>query len=199
MRLLFGLWCGASVSAVASLGAAHWYSLPAPQVGERALARAVAEARSAGKSQVLLHVLYAECACSRRIFTHLTQRRALPAADETVLLVDGSDALQAQLRQAGYRVVEVTPEELESRYGVSAAPLLVIALKGDTPQYVGGYTERKQGLEVEDLRILARLERGESPAFLPLFGCAVSERLQRLLDPMGLKYGALRAKADSDE
>jgi hypothetical protein len=184
---------------VASLGAAQWSSLPAPSVEERALVRAVAEARTAGQPKVLVHVLYAECACSRRIFAHLTRRRALPDAAETVLLVDGDDAVRSALGSAGYRVVDVTPDELETRYGVSAAPLLVVALEDDTPQYVGGYTERKQGLEVEDTRIVARLERGDSPAFLPLFGCAVSERLQRLLDPMGLKYGALRAEADTDE
>jgi hypothetical protein len=187
-RVLFAAWCALSVTLVSALGAAHFYALPAPSVGDVALARAVGAVR-AGRPQVLLHFLYAKCKCSRRIFDHLLARGALAHAAEQVVLVDGDAALAARLRSAGFAVSELASRELAQRYGVSAAPLLVVAGTADTPAYVGGYTTRKQGLEVEDVRIARDVARGVPTALLPLFGCAVSEQLQRLLDPLGLKYG----------
>lgn len=187
-RALFAAWCALSVTLVSALGAAHFYALPSPSAGDVALARAVASVR-AGRTQVLLHFLYAKCKCSRRIFDHLLARGALAGVAEQVVLVDGDAELAARLRAAGFGVSEANPRELEQRYGVSAAPLLVVAGQADTPAYVGGYTTRKQGLDVEDVRIARDVARGVPTALLPLFGCAVSEQLQRLLDPLGLKYG----------
>jgi hypothetical protein len=186
--VLFATWCALSVTLVSALGAAHFYALPAPRADDLALARAVESVR-AGRPLVLLHFLYAKCKCSRRIFDHLIARGALGRASEQVVLVDGDAALAARLRTAGFAVSEVGPSELEQGYGVSAAPLLVVAGQSDTPAYVGGYTTRKQGLEVEDVRIARDVARGVPTVLLPLFGCAVSEQLQRLLDPLGLKYG----------
>jgi hypothetical protein len=60
-------------------------------------------------------------------------------------------------------------------------------------RYLGGYTERKQGLMIEDVTIVERL-RSERPVVeLPLFGCAVSRSLQAMLDPLGIRYRAENA------
>ncbi|HEY8945874.1 MAG TPA: hypothetical protein VIM73_16510, partial [Polyangiaceae bacterium] len=66
-------------------------------------------------------------------------------------------------------------------YGIDAAPLLIVSDPKGEPRYVGGYTTRKQGPVLEDLSIVEQARRGSSLASLPIFGCAVSERLQREL------------------
>jgi hypothetical protein len=37
--------------------------------------------------------------------------------------------------------------------------------------------------------VIRAASRGELLRELPVFGCAVSQSLQRMLDPLGLKYG----------
>jgi hypothetical protein len=66
--------------------------------------------------------------------------------------------------------------------------LLIVVDPGGTPRYAGGYTIRKQGLDYQDLEILAELRRGSSAERLPAYGCAVSDELQSALDPIGIKY-----------
>jgi hypothetical protein len=48
-------------------------------------------------------------------------------------------------------------------------------------RYAGGYTERKQGPVIDDTRILSEVRLEAAPPSLPLFGCAVSDRLRRQL------------------
>ena len=55
-----------------------------------------------------------------------------------------------------------------------------------TVRYVGGYTDRKQGLDAKDLAIVADTRAGQDVAPLPIFGCAVSARLRAALNPLGM-------------
>jgi hypothetical protein len=57
---------------------------------------------------------------------------------------------------------------------------------GDHARYVGGYTARKQGPDVQDRKILATLLGGTKPEENPVYGCAVSSRLQAALNPIGV-------------
>jgi hypothetical protein len=68
-----------------------------------------------------------------------------------------------------------------ARYGIEAAPALLVIDPGGRTRYAGGYTERKQGPDIEDLRLMAAAQGDEDLAGLPLFGCAVSDRLRRAL------------------
>lgn len=79
-----------------------------------------------------------------------------------------------------FDVRRVTSDDL-SRYGIEAAPLLVVLSPGGQIRYAGGYTERKQGPNIDDLRILDDARRPGVLASLPVFGCAVSDRLRRQL------------------
>lgn len=87
----------------------------------------------------------------------------------------------------GYSVDCITPEELLSKYGVEATPLLMILDPDGQQRYIGGYTSRKQLLDVQDKVILDQLMSGQEVEPLPLFDCAVSGRLKSLVDPLGLK------------
>jgi len=80
----------------------------------------------------------------------------------------------------------VAADQLEVRWKVQAAPLLVIADPADRRRYVGGYTARKRGQDVWDLELLSRLQADAPVDPLPLFGCAVSQSLRAAADPVGL-------------
>jgi hypothetical protein len=91
------------------------------------------------------------------------------------------------LRQRGFRVRIATPRQLREDFDLEAAPVLVLARPGGELAYVGGYTRHKRGAAFEDLELLASLRHDEAPRALPVFGCPTSERLARLLDPLGLR------------
>ena len=84
----------------------------------------------------------------------------------------------------------VTSQAL-ARVGVEAAPILIVIDPSGVVRYAGGYTERKQGPVVADIRILRATERGDAPVALPIFGCAVSERLRGELSTLPYATGSL--------
>jgi hypothetical protein len=162
----------------AGLLARHVVALPAPNQDPR-LSRSLRELRRAGTSGWLaVHVLYAECRCSQRIVAHLgsTQR---PAGWQEVVLWVGETAPDPALVR-GFDVRRSSPEQL-AQLGVEAAPLLVVLAPSDVATYVGGYTDRKQGPDIRDLQIFRDAERSSPFSALPVFGCAVSERLKSAL------------------
>jgi hypothetical protein len=135
-----------------------------------------------------LHVLYASCRCSENIFAHLFQRGPITGATERIVLVTahGDDptaaGYHARATAAGFRVETVTPDDLARRFGVEAAPLLVVADPTGRVRYAGGYTDRKQHLELGDQTIIADLMAGRPSTELSLVASAVSRRLQDALD-----------------
>ena len=162
-----------------ALLAKHVVALPVPSADEQ-LARAAASLRGASDRGrwLAIHVLYADCRCSQRIVTHLITSERPAGVHELVLWV-GSQAPASELVRR-MRVQSVTATQL-AQMGISAAPLLMVLDPEDQLRYVGGYSERKQGPQIDDLQILAGARQGQSVAAHPLFGCAVSERLKQQL------------------
>jgi hypothetical protein len=189
-RVLVCIWAPCILFVVATLMAGHWSTLPKPAamsaVGRGPTQNALRQFQ-AGR-WLAVHVLYSKCECSRRILQHLFERRVLADVAELVVLVGGQPAYEQRARNSGYALDVVTPPLLLQKYGFEGAPLFVVADPKGGIRYLGGYTERKQGLAVQDVQILSRLRRQEHVAELPLFGCAVSRSLQALLDPLGIKY-----------
>ncbi|MDD9947196.1 MAG: hypothetical protein OXU20_39520 [Myxococcales bacterium] len=184
-------WAALALLVLATLMVGHWYTLPVP--GPEARPR-VAAALSALRSNsdhgrwFAVHVLYTECRCSQRIFDHLFTSQRPAGVGEHVILVGPPEGYEERAKKAGFAVTVTEPEALRTRFGVEAAPLFLVADPGGTLRYAGGYTERKQGLEVRDLVILEALRGQTLMDELPAFGCAVSRSLQDLLDPLGVKY-----------
>jgi hypothetical protein len=178
-RLAVAAWFGAMLLLGAALLAKHVVALPAPEKDDR-LARSVSALRvpDARGKWLAVHVLYAECRCSQRIVAHLLSTARPTGWDETVLWV-GTATPEPALSQH-YHVKRVTSAEL-SRLGIEAAPLLVVVDAQDRVRYAGGYTTRKQGPVIDDLRILDAAQHSARLESLPVFGCAVSERLKREL------------------
>ncbi len=175
---------------VATLMVGHWVILPKPSSNDLQLRGELQKLRGSGEGEVWLgvHVLYSDCGCSRRVLTHLFETKRPSGIAEKLLLVGAHPEFEAGARRAGLEVRVMRPRELKEVYGLEAAPLFIVADPGGELRYIGGYTERKRGLAIRDLEIIKSLQDREQVGELPLFGCAVSQRLQDMLDPIGLKY-----------
>jgi hypothetical protein len=189
-KVLFWAWAPLAIVIGASLMLGHWYTLPRPSAEEASLASAVGALRRPNERDGWLatHVLYSECRCSQRILTHLFQRRSLAGVVEKILLVGSANDYVRQGKAAGFDVIVVGETELADRFHIQAVPLLVVQNPANGVRYLGGYTDKKQGPDIGDVSIIRDLVAGQSRPELPLFGCAVSEKLQALSDPFGLKY-----------
>jgi hypothetical protein len=188
----FWLWAVVLFTAATSLTAAHLYALPKPAKTDLALAQALNGIRSSNEREAWLavHVLYAQCRCSRRIVHHLAASKRPEGLREKLLLVGSNPEIASDLRALtgrGFQIVDTSAAELRDRYHVQAAPLFVVVAPNGAIRYSGGYTPRKQGLDIQDLSILNGVVKNETTLELPVFGCAVSQELRRLLDPLSLR------------
>ena len=165
--------------------------LPLPRSERASAASGISALRAAlGTSDVVVfHFLDSKCRCSRRVVDGLVSRRPMSGVVEHVVLVDDDGRLQGRLHEAGFVVTPVTAKELESRFAVRGAPVLVVVDRSDKVLYEGGYTDRKQGFVLEDRRIVREALDGHAPAPLPVFGCAVSTKLNRERNPMRIPWG----------
>lgn len=188
-KLALSIWAALSLLISTSLAGGHWYSLPKPERAAPQLSQALARLRAPGERGWFdVHALYTHCRCSERIVRHLLERRPLGALHEHVLLIGPQSDQADPLRALGYRVHSVSALQLKQTFGISAVPLLMIADPRGRLHYAGGYTARKQGPEILDRSIIRDTLNARQPVELPVFGCAVSRELQKLLDPLALKY-----------
>ena len=189
VKIALAGWFTAMVGLSAILLARHVVPLPRPSGDDAALATALAALRRPEDAQrfFAVHVLFAECRCSQRISEHLLTSTRPPDLGEAVLLVGESPELEARLGARGFAVTRVDADELGTRYHVKAAPILVLLAPDGAVRYAGGYTTSKQGPDPRDLDIIARARtEGGLLKALPVFGCAVAEKLRQRLDPTGL-------------
>jgi len=178
-----GAWFVAMGTVAATLLARHLVPLPLPEDTS-----ALSSLRSVDETGrwMAVHVLYSECPCSRRVMEHLLTSERPRDVVEHVVLVGSRADLASMLRLRGFYVEEVTPDELFEWFGIEAVPLLVVLGPDDTTRYSGGYAERKQGPELLDREIIDRARAGYDDEGLPLFGCAASQGLRQIFNPLGL-------------
>lgn len=181
------VWAVGMTCIVACLMVSHWVALPRPAVGsEVPLTRPLANGTDPAPYRVL-HFLYADCPCSQRVLNHVLDRDPVPGVTERIVLISETDVITGAIRTCGYEADAVTPEELPERYGVESAPLMVIADRHGIVRYSGGYTSRKQGPDIQDVALITSVRDGKPTESFPVYGCAVSDTLKRLVDPLGIK------------
>jgi hypothetical protein len=182
-----GIWLVVMTLVCATLLGRHLIALPRPPV-DVALERAMESLRgSSGTGQwMTVHVLYAECLCSRRIADHILTSHRPEGVTERVLLIGHDAPLEARLASARFSTTVVSEDEAGARFHVAAAPSFLVLAPDGNVRYVGGYTDRKQGLDAKDLAIVADARAGHDVSPLPIFGCAVSAGLRTALNPLGL-------------
>lgn len=183
------IWATTMTLIGACLMVGHWVSLPAPSFDDPHLLNltAASSMESADREWSATHFLFGKCPCSRRVLDRIIGRSPHGEVNEKIVLIDGDEPLRQSAEDAGYRVEVVEAYELKDRYGVEAAPLLVVVDPQGVVKYSGGYTARKQGPDIQAEAILSRLVAGEEVESLPLYGCAVSRNLQAIVDPLRLK------------
>lgn len=187
-QILFWLWVPAGLVLGGMLLAPHWTTLPMPAKDDVGLA-ALAELRTPadGDAWLVVHVLYAACTCSGRVVDHLAGDPRPAGVADRVLLVGTTPKIEERLAESRLTIVRTTPDELANRWAIEGAPMLVVIDPRGVVRYRGGYTERKQSLAIQDVEIVERLRADDTVGTLPLFGCAVSDQLRQLLDPLGLR------------
>ncbi|MEK2687766.1 hypothetical protein [Bdellovibrio sp. GT3] len=138
----------------------------------------------------LTHVLSEDCKCSEAVMANLLKRGPHPDTHEEVVLLGKSLKDSQALVAKGFPVRHMKPEELQEDISKLGVPFLLISTpKGDTV-YAGGYSEKsiKDGSPIRDLEILNSLQGKGTVKNFPIFGCAVSRKLQKIVDPFSMKY-----------
>jgi hypothetical protein len=195
---LIGAWVAVALLGISSLAVPHMAAMPAPHwvpwgpatpaPREAKLSGAFLELRQRDTGRFIVHVIYQRCSCTERLFAHLVARGAFSDAEEIVVFV-GEDAGKRQAAtRAGFRYLAVSAEDLAQRFGLEAAPVLLAFDAPGRLRYAGGYFDHPSTVKSLDESIYARVAAGELPQPLPIFGCAVSSRLQDSVDPLGLVY-----------
>ena len=183
-----GAWLVIGVTLGAVLLLRHMVPLPTPAHTDTVLRDAI-RVDLPQPTWRAVHVMYRDCACSRRTIDHLLASSRPAQLAELVVMVDddgkpGAD--DARLRAAGFAVHVITPDQLRGRYHLEAAPVLVVMSPGGELDYIGGYNRHKQSSAYEDVAIIDDLRLGGNVSTLPVFGCATSARLANLVDPLHL-------------
>jgi hypothetical protein len=184
------LWVSAPLTflVVGSLMVGHWYDLPRPELTDPVTQSSLNALRAPGEQgRLAVHVLYTGCRCSERILAHLLATKRPAGVAEKILFVGEGNLDTARVRAKGFGVERITRDELGRRFHVSGVPLLALVGADGALDYAGGYTDSKQGPVIRDLELIEDASMGRIDNVLPLFGCAVSRKLEQVLDPFGLK------------
>jgi hypothetical protein len=186
-KLLLAAWAVLTLLAIASLAVSHTAAMPEPTRGERLAAAALALRQDPARP-FLVHVISARCSCTERLFAHLVGRGAFPGTGEAVLFVGEDATKRAAAARAGFRFLSVSAEDLAARLELEAAPVLLAFDAAGRMRYAGGYFNHPSAIFPQDAGLHAELAQGATPKPLPVYGCAVSPRLQKKVDPLGIVY-----------
>ena len=182
------VWACGMIFVIACLMVSHWVALPHPTATDQAWSVQLNQTRTTQVGKwTAFHFLYGNCPCSRRILDHIVHRVPVDGCQEKIVFIGEDSEMTEAAMQRGFEVDCVTRDELKAQYGVEAAPLLTVLDPSGKVRFAGGYTTHKQGPQIQDERIIRELLSGGKVKDLPLFGCAVSNELKLLVDPLGLK------------
>jgi len=163
-------WATAGTVVGAGLMRSHWVPLAVPPADAPDGIRAGSETGE----WLALHVLAADCGCSRRVLAHLNRRGPESGVRERILWVGGASHPPAV--SPGFEVACPTAESLAAEHRIEAVPVLAVVAPDGTVRYRGGYTARKQGFDIRDRQIIAAVRNGDFVPALPVYGCRSSAR-----------------------
>jgi thioredoxin-related protein len=182
------LWVPLVVYPITMFTASHVLTLPIPK-DQFKLRDGMRALNPDAKDWTAVHTLMSGCNCSSDVGKHLLKRgRSAEFSSETVLLIDAEEAEAKAYEAKGFQTKRLKGQELVEVFGLEAAPSMVVLNPSGEVAYLGGYYAQSARTEALDLKVIADLKRDGKTKALPLFGCAVGERLQSAIDPSKLKY-----------
>lgn len=135
----------------------------------------------------LTHFLSPECKCSHLLRDHFISRGPSSHKEKIYIIKTSDESLNRKISQplekAGFKT------ELISEDKVSGVPLLVIQNTKGESLYTGGYTDgpiRPDSI-ILDIQIANDLKNRKNTTAYNAFGCAVSSKLKKYIDPLGVK------------
>jgi len=137
---------------------------------------------------LIVHVIYQNCSCTNSLTSSLLESGSQPGVDESIIFVGDDEEFERRFKARGFYFKFETRASIADQFGIEAAPMLLIFSPDDRLKYGGGYFERPSVYRSMDQKYLTKLKKGEDVEALPLYGCPVSTRLQKIMDPFGIEY-----------
>lgn len=141
----------------------------------------------------LIHLLGGECKCSEYITDYLVSRKPQANVLEKIVIFDDLKMFAPRLKRAGYEVEVQDYSQMKIEDAPVGIPLLLVVSPAGRVVYEGGYSDQmiNPTTEFQDLNKLKDATNNREVASLPAYGCAISKKYKKWLDPMGLKYGSI--------
>ena len=143
------------------------------------------------KNKSVLHMLGADCLCSQKVANYLLSRGPIKDLSEKIIIVGSNVKLLDSFKMSGFSVTEISADIASQKYAVSALPQMFVYSDNKNILYSGGYSQKRSPASKEDyddLKIINDAFKGKKSEARPIFGCAIGSKMQKEIDPLGLKY-----------
>lgn len=130
------------------------------------------------------HIIYENCSCTNSLLKRIIQRGPFPNAHEVIFLIGKKLPFENDLINAGFHIRRFDKETFVQQFNFEAAPILSIHNHLGDLSYLGGYFKTSAAKISLDEDIITHLYQGKNYNALPVYGCAVSERVTDLIDPL---------------
>ena len=142
----------------------------------------------------IIHFLGGECKCSEFLTEYLVERGPSHEFSEKIIIFDDlSDkkSFYKKLKKKGFNVQKLDYDKTSIENKPEGIPLLVIATPDGRVKYEGGYSNQMLNpfSKIKDLELAkSHMNDEKDIKSLPAYGCYMSKKYKKWLDPVGLKY-----------
>lgn len=133
----------------------------------------------------MIHILAMECGCSEIIAEYLLKRKPI-MPNEKIMFLGTTNKIAKQLKQVGFQIIE--SKQLDGY--IEGVPQLIVFNPDGDIKYSGGYAPKMITplTKIQDQFIFNSIKNKKNNPQLAVMGCAINKKLQKELDPLGLKY-----------
>lgn len=138
-----------------------------------------------------VHILYTRCGCSRIVAEELNRHPRSYGKQTYILIAENPDEpglFWADFQKHHSQNTLIWNLHQAEEAGILASPQTLFFKNGQL-QWQGGYRDGivNPYLPLMDIEIAQKLTAGDTPVSLPIIGCASSQKIRELQDPLGLK------------